>query len=186
MEQQIESAIQDSLAVDGPPGSPPTPGSEPLADAGPDGKPFAIEEPPPDDGDDDPAVLIIFSDAGSIHNIMTATGAGPAPFSGLPALPAAGATAQASYANFTAFLDALGLACGMTPDSLTQDRFRNRQHGVFHELKGHVADLFQQNLDVYQWNFGGPPQNTAGKYYRITPSGRGSTTCTNFAVGPFE
>ena len=48
----------------------------------------------------------------------------------LAPLPATGATAQASYANFAGFLDTLGLACGMTGDNLTKDWFRNRQHGV--------------------------------------------------------
>ena len=75
--------------------------------------PIWREEP-----DYDPAVVLIFSDPTSIHNIMTATGAAPSPFPGLPSLPLTGTMAQASFLNFIGFLDALGQASGMTPDNL--------------------------------------------------------------------
>ena len=76
-----------------------------------------------------------------------------------------GATVQASFANFVGFTGP-----GMRNDrgNPKEDRLRNRQHGVFHGLCGHVAESFQQNVGVYPWNMGGPPCNTAGKYYRIT------------------
>ena len=57
------------------------------------------------------------------------------------------------------------------PDNLAEDRHRIREPVVFHCQGGHVANTFQQNLAVCPRNLGAP-RNTAGKYYRVTPSGK--------------
>ena len=72
----------------------------------------------------------------------------------------------------------------MTPVMLTKDRYRQRQPGLYHGLSGHVANAFEQALGNYRWSV--PQGQSAGKLFRVAPSGPGATVFTLIPLGPFQ
>lgn len=59
-----------------------------------------------------------------------------------------------------------------------------REYGLFHQMIQHAADLFEAKLMAADWVL--PPGYTAGKFYRISPSGTASCTFTHNVLGPFQ
>ena len=149
------------------------------------------EFPPPNakrcrsdsDLENDPAFFILFSGHDIIHRILTTPV--PTPYQGAVAVPAAGtggAAVSVSYRRFTQFLDRVGTKVGMSQENFTTDMRRQREPGVFHGLQQHLADKFEIELDCYAWNLGGL---SAGKLYKVVPTGAGSTTVVQKRAGPF-
>ena len=134
--------------------------------------------------DSDPAIMIVF-DSAQIHQILgQVLPAQRVPYTGAVTLPGPGTGPAASLAAFGAFLDNVGLKVGMTADNFVKDRKGVRELGYFMGVSGHVADLFETELDAYAWGLGA--NQSGGKIYKVSPSGAASTTVVNKVAGPFR
>ena len=72
----------------------------------------------------------------------------------------------------------------MTNENVAVDFYRRREPGVFHGVRQDVAEMFENELDAYAWVLGG--SLTAGKLFKVVPTGRASTTILHKRVGPFQ
>ena len=100
----------------------------------------------------------------------------------VPAAGTGGAAVSVSYRRFTQFLDRVATKVGMTQENFTADIRRQREPGVFHGLPQHLADKFENELDSYAWNLGGL---SAGKLYKMVPTGSASSSVVQKRAGPF-
>ena len=69
-------------------------------------------------------------------------------------------------------------------NTATWSKKRQKAPGVFDGVAQHVADKFEQQLNMYNW--GMPVGQTAGRLFKVSPTELSSTTFTHKAVGPFK
>lgn len=141
----------------------------------------------PEPGCWDPGFFILFSSPTEVHNILMTVG-GNAPSVGprttlIPqASTAANGAIDQSFNAFCNFLDSLAVQAGMGRANLTENWPGTREPGLYHQIPQHIADQFEVNLSAYDW----PNDATAGKLYRVSPTGRGQITFVHKSVGPFK
>ena len=97
----------------------------------------------------------------------------------------AAATAANSGVAFRAWVEEVGRAAGMQVSNQVIAYDGVRREGMWHQVVGHVADKFESLLLNYNWGavLG---QQTAGRYYRMAPSGAGRATITSKHILPFR
>ena len=134
---------------------------------------------------EDPAFFVLFAGEDQIHRILLHNI--PTPYQGAVQVPAAGIGAGSSaisFQRFTTFLDQVAAKVGMTNEHFAVDFYRHRKPGVFHGVRQDVAEMFENELDAYAWVLGGGL--TAGKSFKVVPTGRASTTILHKRVGPLQ
>ena len=68
-----------------------------------------------------------------------------------PAVGTGPNSAAISFKNFWEFMDRLVIHVGMTQACLTKDINKQREPGVFHGVRQHIAAEFENELDNYGW-----------------------------------
>ena len=103
--------------------------------------------------DDDPLYFTLFSREDIIHRILQNGVTSPS-YTGAVPPPAVGTgpnAAAISFKNFWEFMDRLAVHVGMTQACLTKRIDKQREPGVFHGVRQHIAAEFENEIDNYGW-----------------------------------
>ena len=96
--------------------------------------------------DDDPLYFTLFSREDIIHRILQNGVTSPS-YTGAVPPPAVGTgpnAAAISFKNFWEFMDRLAVHVGMTQACLTKRIDKQREPGVFHGVRQHIAAEFER------------------------------------------
>ena len=120
--------------------------------------------------DNDPVYFTLFSREDIIHRILQNGVTSPS-YTGAVPPPAVGTgpnAAAISFKNFWEFMDRLAVHVRMTQACLTKRIDKQREPGVFHGVRQHIAAEFENEIDNYGWVLQG---QSAGRLYMGLPTG---------------